>query len=139
MTTSTICLKGMRDRLGPSLELAPHVTYLGRPMYQGGWRLARSPWANPYTVQRVGGAGKAVEMYLQWLRGQPALIERAIAQLTGRTLACWCERPPCHAAAVADALDSGEAARWLAGHGREPRSEPGCTCGQCRLVAGVAS
>lgn len=94
--TSVICLKGRQREFGPSLELAPHVLYVGRALYQGGWRLPKSPWANPFRAQSEGGAAVAVEKYAAWLAGQPELLVR-LPELSGRTLGCWCASGPCHA------------------------------------------
>lgn len=102
MTTTAVCLKGRQGEFGPALELAParDVVYVGRPAYQGGWRLPGSAFANPFRAQRVGGAAKAVELYSEWLPQQTDLM-RQLPRLHGKRLGCWCEQPPCHA-------------RWLA-------------------------
>jgi len=105
--TTTVCLKGMRDRFGPSLEHAPHVVYVGRPLFQGGWRLAGSPFANPFKVQREGSATRAVELFREYLREHPELVERARTELAGRTLGCWCVSGPCHARLLAEVADGG--------------------------------
>ena len=105
--TSTVCLKGRLHDFGPSLESAPHVAYVGRSLYQGGWRLAASPFANPFKAQKVGGAARAVELYRAHLREHPALVERARRELRGLTLGCWCPAgSPCHAAALARVCDA---------------------------------
>lgn len=103
MTTRALCLKGLQRELGPALELpaARDVVYVGRKQYQGGWRLPASPFANPYKVQDVGGAAKAVELYREWLRGRPDLVAAAREKLRGKRLGCWCESGPCHAEALA--------------------------------------
>ncbi len=95
---AVVCLKGRRDEFGPSLELpaAAGILYVGRPMYQGGWRLPGSVWANPFRAQREGGAAKAVESYAAWLPEQPELMRR-LPELVGLRLACWCPQgAPCH-------------------------------------------
>jgi len=41
---------------------------------------------------------KAVELYREWVLGQPDLTRRVRLELAGRDLACWCpDRAPCHA------------------------------------------
>jgi hypothetical protein len=102
-STQAICLKGRREEFGPSLDLpaARDVVYVGRAQYQGGWRLARSPWANPFRAQKVGGAAEAVRLYAEWLPQQAELMRR-LPELYGKRLACWCpDELPCHARGLA--------------------------------------
>jgi len=66
VTTTAICLKGRQREVGPRLEWAPDIVYVGRQCTQGGWKLAASQFANPYRAQQVGGAAKAVELYREW-------------------------------------------------------------------------
>ncbi|HEX6869936.1 MAG TPA: DUF4326 domain-containing protein [Micromonosporaceae bacterium] len=89
-----------RQRL-PGWRMPPGAVYVGRP----------GPWGNPFTAgHRVPGtspvgAGQmvrsprhAVDLYAQWLRACPDLVERARAELAGTDLACWCPPGrPCHA------------------------------------------
>lgn len=105
-----ICLKGRRDELGPSLELAPDVVYVGRRCTMGGWRLPESPYANPFRAKDVGGAEHAVTLYAQWLRHQrPDLVERARVELAGKRLACFCALgDPCHRSVLARVVAGGE-------------------------------
>lgn len=111
MTTRVICLKGRREELGSFLQLpaARDVVYVGRPCYQGGWRLTGSQFANPYRAQKVGGAAKAVELYRVWLRGRPELVAVARTMLRGRRLGCWCPKgQACHALVLAAVADGAE-------------------------------
>jgi hypothetical protein len=96
--TTVINLKGRIREVGPSLELAPHVVYIGRSQTQGYWKLRRSHWANPYTAKQVGGAQRAVDRYRRWLfePEQAELRARIVPELHGKTLACWCAPGPCH-------------------------------------------
>ncbi len=105
---AVVCLKGRRDEFGPRLEWAPDVVYVGRPIYQGGWRLPGSRFANPFRAQDVGGADKAVEMYREHLRRNRMLVDLARKQLTGKRLACWCRTGPCHARVLAEVAQGGE-------------------------------
>jgi hypothetical protein len=107
VTTSTICLKGRIRDFGPRLEWAADVVYVGRPAFQGGWKLPASQFANPFRAQRVGGSAEAVELYREWLRGQPELVAVARAMLRGKRLGCWCASGPCHAAVLAEIVDGG--------------------------------
>lgn len=99
--TTVVCLKGRIREFGPSLELAPHITYIGRTLNRGNWNLARSDWANPFTAQKVGGAQRAVIRYREWLLApeQAELRARIVPELRGRVLGCWCNveaGDPCH-------------------------------------------
>jgi Domain of unknown function (DUF4326) len=113
LRTTVVNLKGHRDRYGPglaedgwTLERAPHVWYVGRTQSQGGWRLLRqSPFRNPFSAQKVGGAERAVELYREWLAEQPDLMDRARRELRGRALGCWCSPRPCHATVLADLVN----------------------------------
>lgn len=97
--TAVISLKGMLHEYGPELEAC----------YQGHWRLARSGWANPFTVQQMGGAERAVEAYRRWLLapGQAELRARIVPELRGRTLGCWCKPGLCRGHVLAAAADGG--------------------------------
>lgn len=60
--------------------------------------LRRSPFANPFTIGEYGTAAAAVAAYRAWLLGQPELLAKARAELSGKNLACWCgPDQPCHA------------------------------------------
>lgn len=107
MTATALCLKGRQGEFGPALEHAPDVVYVGRPCFQGGWRLAGSPFANPHKVQKVGGAAEAVRLYREYLRRRTDLVALARETLRGKRLGCWCKSGPCHAAALA-AIVNGE-------------------------------
>ena len=74
---------------------SPCGIYIGRQQSQGGWRLSKSIWHNPYSVKQMGNAETAVAMYAQYIAQQPALLAQ-IGQLHGRYLGCWCKGPPCH-------------------------------------------
>ncbi|WP_422745757.1 DUF4326 domain-containing protein [Micromonospora sp. WMMD754] len=78
----------------------PGAVYVGRQ----GFGLRRSPWANPFSLRKHDRA-EALRLYRQWLVGQPALVERARRELTGKQLACWCRvEDACHADALADVI-----------------------------------
>ncbi|WP_406257519.1 DUF4326 domain-containing protein [Streptomyces chartreusis] len=78
------------------------VVYVGRPMYQGGWKLHGHPLANPFKVLN-GDAAEAVERYQLWLEAHPQLVARELPKLRGRRLGCWCpEGQPCHARVLAE-------------------------------------
>ncbi|MFI5834874.1 DUF4326 domain-containing protein [Micromonospora sp. NPDC051300] len=78
----------------------PGAVYVGRQ----GFGLRRSPWANPFS-RRKHDRAEALRLYRQWLVGQPALVDRARRELTGKQLACWCRaEDPCHADVLADVI-----------------------------------
>jgi hypothetical protein len=124
--TTVISLKGKLHEYGPELERAPRVVYIGRACYQGSWRLARSDWGNPFTVQQMGGVEKAVEAYRRWLLapGQAELRARIVPELRGRTLGCWCKPGLCHGHVLAAAADGG-----LRALTDVDRADPGGDCG----------
>jgi hypothetical protein len=68
--------------------------YVGRPMYQGGWRLPGSKWANPYRVGRDGDRAAVLRAYEAHVRASPALMA-ALPELRGKRLGCWCVGPRC--------------------------------------------
>jgi hypothetical protein len=70
--------------------------------------LRRSPFANPFTVGDYGTAAAAVDACCAWLSGQPELIAKARAELSGKSLACWCgPDQPCHADVLLEMLAPG--------------------------------
>lgn len=78
----------------------PGAVYVGRQ----GFGLRRSPWANPFSLRKHDRA-EALRLYRQWLVGQPALVDRARRELTGKQLACWCRvEDSCHADVLADII-----------------------------------
>ncbi len=90
------------------------AVYIGRASKGGRAETRRSsPYANPYAIV-VGRQTReeAVRKYGEWLKGKPELVERARAELKGKTLVCWC-RPPqgfqgkvlCHGQIVAGVVD----------------------------------
>lgn len=107
MTTTVVSLKGRIHDWGPSLEHAPaEVVYIGRRLTMGGWRLAGSDWANPYTTRMAGTVERAVEFYRAWLVLRPDMVERARDELAGKTLACWCKPgQPCHGHVLIQAIE----------------------------------
>jgi len=77
--------------------------YIGRECNMGGWKLAESPWHNPYKVGQRGinCASDAVAAYERYLSRRPDLIARIRPELRGKVLGCWCKKKgkanaPCH-------------------------------------------
>ncbi len=63
----------------------PFDIYVGRP----------TQWGNPFEIGRDGDRAAVIKKYEEWLRGQPNLM-RALGELKGKVLACWCAPKPCH-------------------------------------------
>lgn len=64
----------------------PYDEYIGRP----------SKWGNPYIIGKDGTREEVIEKYEEWVRSSPTMI-RALHQLDGKVLGCWCPPGvPCH-------------------------------------------
>lgn len=63
-----------------------HDVYIGRP----------SVWGNPFKLARESERATVIAQYEEWLRNQPALVERARRELRGKVLGCWCAPRGCH-------------------------------------------
>jgi hypothetical protein len=83
---------GYRDLLH-WLEDENHV-YIGRNMsfYVPG--AVASKWANPFTVKKYGRDG-CLEEYRKYITSNPVMVFQ-LAELSGKTLGCWCAPDPCH-------------------------------------------
>lgn len=71
---------------------AAYDVYIGRP----------SKWGNPFSHlpktradYRVDTREDAIQMYEAWIQTQPDLM-RALGELKGKVLGCWCHPKPCH-------------------------------------------
>ncbi len=64
---------------------AEYDVYIGRP----------SKWGNPFVVGRDGSRQEVILKFLKWLRDQPELI-KALPELKGKKLGCWCAPKACH-------------------------------------------
>jgi hypothetical protein len=64
------------------------TVYIGRTAR--GW--SRSKWANPFVIDRDGTREEVIDLYEQWLRGNPKgqRLLRDIGELRGKDLLCWC-------------------------------------------------
>ncbi|KAB7740974.1 DUF4326 domain-containing protein [Nostocoides sp. F2B08] len=61
---------------------------------------APTRWANPFrpAARTLEANQAAVEHFTAYLRRNPALVDQAVKELSGRNLACWCAlNLPCHA------------------------------------------
>ncbi len=124
-----------------ALKKEGRFVFVGRP----------SVWGNPYShlpetpkAYRVPSKEEAIARYETWLKGQPALIDRAKRELLGKALACWCVRDPdgskpvvCHAQVLANLVREFEEERVAQAvvdstYGYDPR-EHGAKCDVCPL------
>lgn len=59
--------------------------YIGRP----------SKWGNPFPLTDETGRAKVIQQYEEYVRNNPNLM-RALPELEGKVLGCWCKPKPCH-------------------------------------------
>lgn len=70
----------------------PNLVYIGRA--NKGWNVAESKWGNPYTTKELPRA-EAIAAFEKHLLGNVALL-KALPELRGKTLVCWCSPAACH-------------------------------------------
>ena len=68
--------------------------YVGRENTRYGF--AASPFANPFKVGRDGTLAEVIAKFAAYLEADPVLQERAVRELRGHDLGCWCAGKPCH-------------------------------------------
>jgi len=78
-----------------NIRTAPYDVYIGRP----------SPFGNPFVIGRDGTREEVVEKYKQWLLSQPELIEKARAELKGKSIGCFCSPLACHGDVLKEIID----------------------------------
>ncbi len=87
------CVVHLRRRGGVEVETCD--VYIGRAMFQGGWRLPASKWANPFRLSDYGNNRAAcLAAYEKYLRASPGLLG-ALHELEGKRLGCWCVEKRC--------------------------------------------
>ena len=59
--------------------------YIGRP----------SKWGNPFTIGRDGTRMEVIAKYKLWIQTQLHLL-KALPELRGKVLGCWCSPKACH-------------------------------------------
>jgi hypothetical protein len=69
--------------------------YIGRQCTLGGWNLATSKWANPFSIASVGSAAAAVSKYRSYILKRQHLLD-CLPELSGKVLGCWCKPNVCH-------------------------------------------
>jgi hypothetical protein len=97
--TVVVNMAGHRDDPGFA-----DVVYVGRVMYRGGWRLARSPLANPFRIGVDGDREQVIAKYRDYLLARTDLLA-LLPDLQGKRLGCWCNPLPCHADIIAELAD----------------------------------
>tara|TARA_R110001599_G_scaffold21639_2_gene81056 strand:- start:24354 stop:25757 length:1404 start_codon:yes stop_codon:yes gene_type:complete len=74
--------------------------YIGRNMYQGGWRLKESKFFNPFKIQEYGSRAEVIRQYRAYLIDKIETTPKEwipeILKLKGKSLGCWCSPDPCH-------------------------------------------
>ncbi len=61
--------------------------YVGRP----------SEFGNPYVIGKDGTRDNVVELFKEWFFNDPDLMAKAVDELKGKDLVCWCAPWACHA------------------------------------------
>jgi Domain of unknown function (DUF4326) len=99
--TTVVNLKGHKD--DPEFT---DVIYVGRAMNRGGWHLAQSPFASPFSLGRDGTRADVIAKYRTYLVNRPDLLAM-LPELRGNRLGCWCVPEECHATVIAELADAG--------------------------------
>lgn len=64
-------------------------------MFQGGWRLPSSKWANPFRLSDYAeNRGAVLVAYEKYVRASPELMD-SLHELAGKRLGCWCVEKRC--------------------------------------------
>jgi len=59
--------------------------YIGRP----------TKWGNPFVIGKDGTREDVIAKFEEYLLNNPFLM-KALPELKGKTLGCWCAPNPCH-------------------------------------------
>jgi hypothetical protein len=68
--------------------------YIGRP----------GIWGNPFEIGVHGTRAEVIELYRQWVKTQPELLNR-LDELEGKILGCWCSPQACHGEVFLELLE----------------------------------
>lgn len=74
-----------------NLRKEPHDVYIGRP----------SKWGNPYTIPADGNRETVIRRYREHILSRPDLL-KALSELKGKRLGCFCHPLPCHGDVLAE-------------------------------------
>lgn len=84
----------------PGKQMPPGAVYIGRG----------SKWGNPWVIGKDGTREEVIEKYRtalwDWVKKEPEQATKALAELHGKDLVCFCKPAPCHG----DVLEA--AAAW---------------------------
>lgn len=81
----------------------PTNTYIGRAAPR--LRLPASPFANRFRIGPDGDRAEVIRKYRRWLCGEPELMRRALTELPGKRLICWCTPAACHGDVLVELLN----------------------------------
>lgn len=70
---------------------SPYDVYIGRP----------SKWGNPFVIGQDGTREEVIAKYREHLLRQPELM-KALPELRGKILGCWCSPAACHGDVLAE-------------------------------------
>jgi len=73
---------------------AQKQVYIGRP----------SKWGNPFVIGKDGNRAGVIAKYADWIKTQPELL-RALPEIRGKTLVCFCKPLACHGDVLAKLAD----------------------------------
>jgi hypothetical protein len=76
------------------LAASPDHVYIGRDMSCYVRGAVGSKWRNPFKL-KDHSIDEVLRLYEGHVRSRPDLM-RALPELSGKTLACWCKPAPCH-------------------------------------------
>ena len=72
------------------------------PIPQGAVLVGRpSKWGNPFRIGVDGTRLQVIERYRRYVMASPALL-RALPELRGKDLVCYCAPQPCHGDVLLD-------------------------------------
>lgn len=94
--------RGERTRVVHVKDRVPGAVYIGRAIPR--FRLAGSPFANPFKIDKDGTRAEVIEKYRQWIQAQPDLLAR-LPELRYKPLACWCRPLACHGDVLIELLE----------------------------------
>lgn len=83
-----------------------NTVYIGRAMPRQ--RLKASRWANPFRIDKDGTREEVIQRYRDYLQGWfhgDASLFLDLAELSGKTLVCWCKPEMCHGDVLAEIAD----------------------------------
>jgi hypothetical protein len=80
----------------------PDYVYCGRANRY--YNLPASKWHNPFVLNKITNRPKILEKYEQHLLVRLDLM-RALPELRGKILVCWCAPEPCHCDVLARLAD----------------------------------